>query len=74
MYKCAFGFVLLFDKNQSHLSGGGAVSPGPEGEILHRQENHQKQEEAGKGDESPQGTAAVTAAESRLTPSQQRSN
>lgn len=59
----------MFDKNQSYFSGGGAISPGPEGEILHRQENHQKQEEAGKGDESPQGTAAVTAAVSWLTPS-----
>lgn len=57
-----FQFVLVFDKNKSYFSGGGAISPGPEGEILHRQENHQKQEEAGKGDESPQGTAAVTAA------------
>lgn len=74
MYKCVFRFVLLFHKYNSFLSGGGAISPGPEGEILHRQENHQKQEEAGEGDESPEGTAAVTAAESCLTPSHLCSN
>lgn len=74
MYKCVFQFVLLFHKYNSFLSGGGAISPGPEGEILHRQENHQKQEEAGEGDESPQGTAAVTSAESCLTLSHLCSN
>lgn len=69
-----FDLFLLFHKYNSFLSGGGAISPGPEGEILHRQENHQKQEEAGEGDESPEGTAAVTAAESCLTPSHLCSN
>ena len=49
-------------KSTLYLPGGGTDSPRPEGEILHRQENHQKQEEAGKGDESPQGTTAVTTA------------
>lgn len=53
----------VFVKNQSFLSGRGTFSPGPEGEILHWQENHQKQEEDGKGDESPQGTTVVTTAE-----------
>ena len=56
--------AVFFVKNESHVSGGGTLSPRPEGSIQHWQENHQKQEEAGKGYESPQGTAAVTAAES----------
>lgn len=58
---------LLKKKNHSFLSDGGTISPGPEGEILYWQENHQKQEEAGKGDESPQGTTVVITAEARLT-------
>lgn len=52
-------------KNQSYLSDGGTLSPGPEGEILDWQENHEKQEEAGKGDESPEGSTAVTALQKR---------
>lgn len=50
----------VFVKNRSCLSDGGTISPGPEGEILDWQENQQKQEETGKGDESPQGSTAVT--------------
>lgn len=44
-----------------NVTAGGTISPRPEGEILHWQENLQKQEEAGKGHESPQGTPLVTA-------------
>lgn len=48
-------------KSPTFLSDRGAVGPGPEGEILHWQENHQKQEEAGKGHESPPGITVTTA-------------
>lgn len=51
---------VSFDKNQSCLADRGTVSPRPDGEILHRQENFQKQEEVGKSNESPQGTTVVS--------------
>lgn len=64
IYECGLDLLCcFFVKNRSYLSDGGTVSPRPEGEILHRQEDHQKQEEDGKGDESPQGTTVVTTAE-----------
>lgn len=47
-------------------SDGGTLSSRPEGEILHWQENQQKQEEDGKGHESPCGTSGVTCAQTQL--------
>lgn len=54
------GVIFVFVKYTFCLPDGGNNSPRSEGQILHWQENLQKQEEAGKGDESPQGTTDVT--------------
>lgn len=48
-------------KSLTFFSDRGTVGPWPEGEILHWQENHKKQEEAGKGHESPHGITVITA-------------
>lgn len=47
-------------------TGRGPNSSRPKGQILHRQENQQKQEEDGKGYESPRGTSSVTCADAQL--------
>lgn len=49
-----------------YLPGGGPVSSGPDGEILHREENHQKQEEDGESNESPEGTSTESVTEEAL--------
>ncbi|CAF97166.1 unnamed protein product [Tetraodon nigroviridis] len=66
----ALQFFLGKDEDEKNDSDSDSeartISSRPEDQILHWQENQQKQEEAGKGHESPRGTSGVTCARTQL--------